>query len=247
MNNADSLRFKRQIDFAPLGQEGQHRLEAGRVLLVGCGALGGTVADLLVRAGVGAGGGVVAIFDFDVVHRDNLHRQTLFTESDADHSLQKVDAAKQRLLAANGGANVQAFSLRFDESDSHRAEQFDLIIDATDNFRTRFVLNAAAVRYRKPLISGGIAGAAGQTMTVFPGRTACLACLLDSSLPEPAAPPVLGPLPQICASMQALEAIKILSGNAEAVSPSLRWFDLWNGRYKEFPLTRNPRCTICAE
>lgn len=218
---------------------------AGRVFIVGCGALGGTVADLLVRAGVGNKSGRIALVDFDVVQQSNLQRQTLFTEQDVGR--RKVDVARKALTATDSSANLEILPIRFTEDEIVRTESFDLLIDASDNFAARFLLNAAAVRFRKPFITAGVSGASGQIMTLFPGRTACLACLLDpEGVRETPEPPVLGPTPQLCAALQTLEAIKILSGHTEAAATTLRWFDLWTNRFREIPLERNPRCPACA-
>ncbi len=250
-------RYSRQISFSPLGDSGQQRLQCGRVLVVGCGALGGTVADLLVRARVGRDGGGITILDSDIVQLSNLHRQTLFTEQDCGRL--KVEVAHTRLLAADSEANVEVIAERFDENKAGMAAHFDLLIDATDNFPTRFLLNRTAVKCGKPLISAGVAKASGQILTILPGQTACLECFLapqndtrdDTVTPESAsdAAPfaVLSPLPQLFAALEVMEAIKILSGHNEAANRSLLGFDLWSNTIRQLALAPNPGCPVCGE
>ena len=241
-------RYTRQTDFAPLGETGQRLLQRGRVLIVGCGALGGTVADILVRSGVGRDGGVVTIIDSDTVQLSNLHRQTLFTENDARCGRLKIDAAKKVLFAADEKASVETIAGRFDEKRISMVSNHDVLIDATDNFPTRFLLNRTAVKYRKPFVTAGVAGASGQTLTVLPGRTACLECFLDSVHHGDAVTtvPVLPPLPQMLAAMEAMEAIKILSGHEDAANRSLVAVDLWENRIRRLEISRNKNCPVCG-
>lgn len=245
-------RYCRQTAFAPLGNEGQRRLQQGRVLIVGCGALGGAVADPLVRAGVGVDGGRVSLMDPDVVRLHNLHRQTLFTERDAERARYKVEAARDALLAIDRRARIDVSTGRFNETDAEMLREFDLLVDATDNFSSRFVLNRASVAFGKPLITAGVLGASGQILTVLPGETACLQCVLDPNQADPDDSEmerfgILPPLPTFFAAMQATEAIKILSGNRVAVNRTLVAVDLWNNRFSSVNVARNPRCPVCGE
>ena len=241
-------RYLRQTLFTPLGEAGQRLLQRGRVLLIGCGALGGTIADILVRAGVGKDDGRLVIFDPDVVEPSNLHRQLLFTEDDAGHSRLKVEAASEKLRQADRAANVEIMPIRFDENHASLVADFDVLVDATDSFPTRFLMNRAAVKYRKPFVTAGVTGASGQTMTILPGKTACLECFLR---PEDAPPgdayPILGPLPQIFGALEALETIKILSGHFETINRSLFALDLWVNRSHRFDLPRNTNCPVCGD
>jgi len=241
-------RYLRQTLFAPLGEAGQRLLQRGRVLIVGCGALGGTVADLLVRAGVGKDDGRITLLDPDVVQLSNLHRQVLFTEEDARQGRFKVEAAQKALLQADQAANLEIFPVRFDESNLSMVADFDVLVDATDNFPTRFLMNRAAVKYGKPFVTAGIAGASGQTVTILPGVTACLECFLQAveEIQENIIP-VLGPLPQIFGAMEAMETIKILSGCLDAVNRSLLTFDLWGNRTHRFEVVRSVDCSVCKE
>jgi len=244
-------RYHRQTAFEPFGEQGQERLAGSRVLICGCGALGGSVAAILARAGVG----FLRLLDDDAVTPGNLHRQFLFNESDAESKTPKVIAATRALRAANSSVTVEPLYLRLTaENGRDLLAGVDLLIDGTDNFPTRFLLNELALRSGKPLISGGVLGASGQVITVIPGKTPCLACLLDPSLantdtkPGAAEPfPVLSPIVQIVSAWQAMEAIKILSGHIDRVARDMLTFDLWENRVRQFPLEQLVRegCEMC--
>jgi len=230
-----------------LGEEGQRLLQRGRVLIVGCGALGGTIADLLVRAGVGKDNGRITLLDPDTVQLSNLHRQVLFTEEDARLSRLKVEAARDALLKADSGTNIEALPIRFDEQNMSMVAEYDVLVDATDNFPARFLMNRAAIQYRKPFVTAGVTGASGQTMTILPGETACLECFLrrDETLSESVIP-ILGPLPMLFGALEALETIKIVSGNLDAVNRSLFALDLWKNRCHRFDVERDSDCPVCG-
>ncbi len=227
--------------FEPFGEDGQKRLESKRALIVGCGALGGSVANILVRGGIGS----VGLIDPDVVELGNLHRQFLFSESDIGR--RKVDAARETLLAADRNARIDVFPVRFDAENVEMLQEFDLLIDGTDNFPTRFLMNEAALRWKKPLVSAGVYGASGQIFTVFPGRTACLACLASPiAESESEEFPVFPPIVQTIAAWEASEAIKILSGNESAALSTLIAVDLWTNRFTTMNVPRNERCPVCG-
>jgi len=241
-------RYSRQTLFTPLGYEGQRLIEQGCVLIVGCGALGGTIADLLVRAGVGKDNGRITLLDPDNVQLSNIHRQVLFTEEDARQNRLKVEAAKTTLLAADRMANINALPIRFDKHNMSLVADHDVLVDATDNFPVRFLMNQAAVQYRKPFVTAGVHGASGQIMTIFPGETACLECFLRrEETPSNSVFPVLGPVPILFGALEALETLKIISGNLEAVNRSLFTLDLWKNRSHRFDIIRDENCPVCGE
>jgi len=242
-------RYLRQTLFLPFGETGQKLLQQGRVLVVGCGALGGIIADLLVRAGVGKNGGQITLIDPDVVQLSNVHRQLLFTETDARHTRLKVEAARERLLEADSAANIGILPTRFDEHNASMLADYNVLVDATDNFPTRFLMNRSAVLYKKPFVTAGVTGTSGQTITILPGETACLECVLSSSEESQADGifPILGPLPQIFGAMEAMETIKILSGRFEAVNRSIFALDLWTNRSHRFDISRNENCPVCGK
>ena len=244
-------RYQRQTRFASLGEAGQQKLGEGRVLVCGCGALGSSVADILVRAGVG----FVRVVDRDFVERDNLHRQFLFSEQDAEDNLPKSIAAAKRLRQANSDVevdpevtDVSARNLAMLADDVH------LIVDGTDNFETRYLLNDYAVANSRPWIFAGCVGAEGQTFAIVPGETPCLSCIMPEPPPPSALPTcetagVLAPIVQLIASLQASEAMKLLSGNRAALNPSLTVVDLWNNQLRTVGLTqgRSESCPTCGK
>jgi adenylyltransferase/sulfurtransferase len=228
-------RYGRQMRYPPLGEAGQRRLEQGCALVCGCGALGSTLAGTLVRAGVGT----VRIVDRDFVEIGNLHRQALFDEADAAAALPKAVAAAEKLGRVNSTVRIEPVVADIDPSNIERfCEGVGVIVDGTDNFETRFLINDAAVRLGIPWVYGGCVGAEGQTMTILPGVTACLRCLLPECPPPGSTPTcdtagILGPVAGVIASLEAVEAIKILSGNRDAVSRSLTIVDLWQNRLRQ--------------
>lgn len=234
----DFQRYVRQIRFRPFGPEGQERLAGSRVLICGCGALGNMLGQLLVRAGVGK----IRIVDRDFVDLTNIHRQLLFDQEDAAKGLPKAVAAAEHLRRINSQVDIEPIVADINPSTILKfCEGVDCIVDGTDNFETRFLINEAAVRLRIPWVYGGCLGAEGQTMTIVPGRTACLRCLLPScppagSLPTCETAGILGPVVGVIASIEAIEAMKILSGHWEAISLYLTVVDLWEGRIRQVDL-----------
>ncbi len=229
------LRYGRQTRFPPLGEQGQRRLREARALVCGCGALGSAAANTLVRGGVGT----VRIVDRDVVELGNLQRQVLCDEDDARQALPKAIAAARKLRLANATVAVEPVVADVDHANIERlCEGVDVIVDGTDNFETRFLLNDVAVARGLPWIYGGCVGAEGRTMTVVPGQTPCLRCLLPDC-PAPGSTPtcdtagILGPIVGLIAAIEAVEAMKILSGALEAVSTSLTVVDLWSCRVRQ--------------
>ena len=244
-------RYARQMRYPPLGEEGQRRLAQGRALVCGCGALPEAVlADSLVRAGVGA----VRIVDRDFVELGNLHRQILFDENDVAAGLPKAVAAAEKLRRVNSAVQIEPIVADIDPTNIVRfCEGVDVIVDGTDNFETRFLMNDAAVQLGLPWVYGGCVGAEGQTMAILPGETACLRCLLPQC-PLPGSTPtcdtagVLGPIVGVIASLEAVEAIKILSGNRAAVSHALTAVNLWPIRFSQIDvaeLHKNADCPTC--
>jgi molybdopterin-synthase adenylyltransferase len=256
-------RYSRQILFAGIGEVGQQRLLAARVVLVGCGALGTALANLLVRAGVGH----LRIVDRDFVEPSNLQRQTLFDESDARDALPKAVAAERRLRAINSGVTIEGVVA---DVNCRNAEEllrgYQIILDGTDNFETRFLLNDAAVKLGVPWIYAAVVESYGVTMTIRPGETACLACALESATHESPAPEsanslqnspaahaeetcdtvgVLASAAGVVASIEAAEAMKLLIGETPQQARLLS-FDVWTGKYQAIRVERNTDCRACA-
>jgi adenylyltransferase/sulfurtransferase len=243
-------RYDRQMRFAPLGEAGQRKLAQGRALVCGCGALGSVAANLLVRAGVG----FVRIVDRDFVELSNLQRQLLFDEQDVADALPKAVAAAEKLRQINSAVTVESVVADVTHTNIAKlADDVDVIVDGTDNFATRFLVNDYAVKHGKPWVYGGSIGAEGQSMTIVPGETACLACLVPEPPPPGATPTcdtagVLGPVVAVIAAIETAEAIKILSGHVEAVSRQLAVVELWDNRLRHVDLSRlrdESDCRVC--
>ena len=234
--------------FAPLGPEGQERLRTAAVVLVGCGAIGAAAAQLLVRAGIGR----LRILDRDFVETSNLQRQSLFDEADAAQALPKAVAAERKLRAINSDAQIEGRIA--DLSPKNAAELlggFPLILDGTDNFETRFLVNDFAVQSGTPWIYAAAVASYGVTMTIRPGQTPCLSCLLEASnragLEETCDTiGVLGSIVSLIASLEVTEALKILAGRSDALHGRLVSCDVWSGRFQSIGAERNPTCRTCA-
>jgi molybdopterin-synthase adenylyltransferase len=251
MEPKDLDKYSRQILFHGIGRDGQQRLSEASAVLVGCGAIGTAVANLLVRSGIGR----LRILDRDFVEPSNLQRQVLFEESDARESLPKAVAAERRLRAIN--SDVQVEGIVADLTPDNAADLltgFPLILDGADNFETRLLVNDAAVSMGIPWIYTAAVGSYGVTMTVIPGETACLACLLESQeqtagmgLEETCdTAGILNAAVGVVASMEAAEALKILAGKREALHGRLVSCDVWTGRLQSIGVARDPACRACV-
>ncbi len=243
----DLSRYLRQMRYAHLGEEGQRRLAASRALICGCGALGSLLANTLVRAGVGK----VRLVDRDFVELSNLHRQTLFDEADVAAGLPKAVAAAEKLRAINSAVEIEPIVAHVGpENVESLCQGVDAILDGTDNFETRYLLNDAAVNLNLPWVYGGCVGAEGQTLTIVPGETGCLRCLLPECPPPGSTPTcdtagVLAPIVGVVASIQAMEGIKLLSGNRAAISRQLTVIDLWQNRILQLDVSDLREQTDC--
>lgn len=246
---AADLRYSRQVRFAPLGDEGQANLRRATVLVVGCGALGSVIAELLARAGIGR----LRIVDRDFLELHNLQRQSLYDEHDVLDALPKAIAAARRIARINGHVQVEPIVADLHAGNIEQyATEVDVIADGTDNFETRFLINDLSHAARIPWVFGGCVGARGQTMTILPGRTPCLRCL-QLDVPEPGtmatcdSEGVLGPVVQLIGSLQAMEVLKIASRRSEATSPFLQVYDLWNNQMRQIRVTRDiaQECPTC--
>ncbi len=228
-------RYVRQVRYKPLGEEGQRRLVESRALVCGCGALGNVLAAMLVRAGVGR----VRIVDRDFVETTNLQRQMLFDEDDVARRLPKAIAAAEKLGRANSQVEIEPVVADLNHTNvGELIDGVDVIVDGTDNFETRFLVNDAAVRHGIPWVYGGCLGAEGQTMTILPHETPCLRCLMQQCPPPGTTPTcdvagILAPIVGVIASIEAVEAIKIASGNRAAVSRSLTVVELWDNHLRQ--------------
>jgi molybdopterin-synthase adenylyltransferase len=245
-------RYRRQTAFAGIGKAGQTRLAEAKVVVVGVGALGSVIAERLVRAGVG----LVRLIDRDWVEWDNLPRQTLFIESDAVARVPKAVAAANHLRAINSEATIESVVADLIPNNaSELLKGFNLILDGTDNFETRFLINDASLEYQVPWIHGGCVGASGQGLVCIPGQTACFRCLMPEPMPADQqatcdSAGVVGPAITIVAGWQAMEAIKLLSGAVDAVCRALVTFDFWENEIRYIrlePHRSGDGCPCCFQ
>lgn len=227
-------RYSRQVRFHGLKEDGQRRLMASRVTICGCGALGTVLANHLTRAGVGH----IRVVDRDFIETHNLQRQILFDEQDVADNLPKAEAAARKLRAINSQVEIEPVVTDIDHTNIlDLVADADLILDGTDNFETRYLINDAAIKLGKPWIFGGVIGSEGQTMTIRPGITPCIRCLIEDSPPPGMTPTcetagVLGPAVAVIASFEAVEAIKLLSGAIDALNKELIMIDLWDWSFR---------------
>ncbi len=243
-------RYARQVLFREMGEEGQRKLLASRVTLVGCGALGTVLAETLVRAGVG----FVRICDRDYIERNNLQRQVLFDENDIAENLPKAEAAARKLRSINSDVTIEAVVTDVNHENITRlCEGADLLLDGTDNFETRFLINDLAVKTSRPWVYGAVIGATGLCMPVIPHETPCLRCVFEEAPPPEMNPTcdtagVLGPAVNVVAGLQAMEAMKILSGRLDAVTRQLMSIDVWTSRITNLNVQSsydNGNCPCC--
>lgn len=245
-------RYSRQVLFSELGETGQANLMQSRVLLCGCGALGTVLADTLVRAGVG----YLKVVDRDFVELSNLQRQVLFDETDVTAKLPKAIAAAEKLRKINSEVQIEPIVEDIDHTNILAlAEGVDLILDGTDNFEVRYLINDVSLETEIPWIYCGCIGSTGQTMTILPGQSACLRCLIDSA-PEPGSTEtcdtagILGPTVNVIASLEAVNAIKILSGRVDLIRPELTVVDVWDGSFRQMSvadLRDKADCKACHQ
>ncbi len=245
----DFSRYSRQLILKEIGREGQRRLEESRVAVIGIGALGSVSSNLLARAGVGN----VVLVDRDYLEIDNLQRQVLYDENDLVGNLPKAVSAKARLEKINSEIKIEAVvgDLSADTVDEFLGN-VDLVIDGTDNFETRFLINDFCLTHKKPWIYGGALRTEGMSYVILPGEGPCLRCLFGEA-PSPAdiqtceQVGILSPVAHVIASFQAIEAIKILAGHKEAVERNLWKMDLWSREFKSITVDhlRNMPCSGC--
>ena len=245
-----SSRYSRQELFAGVGPEGQAAIRASRVTLVGCGALGSVLADTMVRAGVGS----LSVVDRDYLELSNLHRQSLFDEEDVRRGLPKAAAAEARLRQINSDVKVRGVVA--DLAADNAAELLagsDLVLDGTDNFETRFLLNDVCVRAGAPWVYGACVGSYGLALLVRPRVSPCLRCVLED-MPAPGSGPtcdtagVVAPIVHVIAGIQGAEALKVLAGRTESLLPGIVTVDLWQGTFEVMDLRQQPpSCPACTQ
>lgn len=239
-------RYSRHLIMPEVGLEGQRKLKSASVLIVGAGGLGTPSAIYLAAAGVGR----IGIVDFDTIEKSNLHRQILYSEQDIGKD--KADVAKERLLQVNPNITVELHKVRLDSSNAlNILNNYDVIMDGTDNFPTRYLVNDACVLLGKPNVYASIFRFEGQASVFYAKENACYRCLYPEPPPPNLIPScaeggVLGVLPGIMGSIQAAEAIGLIIGKGTPLIGRLLLFDALNMSFKELKLKKNPNCVVCG-
>jgi molybdopterin-synthase adenylyltransferase len=242
-------RYSRQILFNGIGADGQLSLSRSTAAIIGCGALGTAQAEALARAGVGR----LRIVDRDFVEASNLQRQTMFTERDAAERLPKAVAAANHIAEINSEIQTEPEILDVNHSNVERLiKDCDVVLDGTDNFATRYLINDACVKHNVNWIYGAAVGSYGVTMTIRPGVTPCLRCVFEEAPPAATAPTcdtagVIMPIISIVAAVQVTEALKLLTGQLDHLHQSLMQFDVWRNEWRKInPGSPAPQCATCA-
>ena len=245
-----SERYSRQILFSGIGKDGQNRLRESRATVIGCGALGTAQTEALARAGVGR----LRIIDRDFVEASNLQRQTMFTERDAAERLPKAIAATNHIKEINSEITLEPEILDVNHTNIERLiKDCDVVLDGTDNFATRYLINDACVKNGINWIYGAAVGSYGVTMTIRPHVTACLRCIFEEAPPAASAPTcdtagVIMPIISIVAAVQVSEALKLLTGQLDQLHGSLMQFDVWRNEWRKIrpggPLADCPTCGV---
>lgn len=248
-NFKTSERYSRQILFDGIAAEGQQKLFDSRAVIIGCGALGSSQVEALARAGIGK----LRIIDRDFVEFSNLQRQTMFTESDATERLPKAIACASRIREINSEIDVEPEVADVNHSNIERfVSGADVVIDGTDNFATRYLINDACVKHEKYWVYGAAVGSYGVTMTIRPHETPCLRCIFPEAPPAASAPTcdtagVIMPIISIVASVQVTEALKLLTGKLDSLHKSLMQFDVWRNEWRKISIGQPlPDCPTCG-
>ena len=243
-------RYSRQILFNGIGATGQRRLLESRALIIGCGALGSAQAESLARAGVGK----LRIADRDFVEASNLQRQTMFTERDASERIPKAIAAANHVREINGEIEVEPEIADVNYSNIERlVKDCDVVLDGTDNFVTRYLINDACVKHEINWVYGAAVGSYGVTMTIRPHQTPCLRCVFEEAPPAASAPTcdtagVIMPIISVVAAVQVAETLKLLTGQNESLHGSLMQFDVWRNEWRKInPGSPSPDCPSCGQ
>jgi adenylyltransferase/sulfurtransferase len=241
-------RYVRQMVFPKVGEEGQHRLLSSSVAVIGCGGLGTHIADNLVRAGVGR----LRLADRDRVELNNLQRQILFDEQDVARALPKAEAAARKLRTINSQVQIEPLVAEVNQENvAEIVGDVDVVLDGSDNFETRYLVNDACVKLGIPWVYGGAVASYGMTMTIVPYRTACLRCVFPEVPPRESTATcvtagILASIVAVVAALECCEALKLLLGQGEP-NQGLIHLDVWENRFEVFAVKRRADgCPTCG-
>jgi molybdopterin/thiamine biosynthesis adenylyltransferase len=241
LSNDDLIRYSRQILYPAFGKEGQQKLKEAHVLVAGVGGLGSPAAIYLVCAGVGR----LTLVDSDAVELSNLNRQILHGE--ADIGRKKVISAAQKLNKLNSTVEISTVAKRMTAQNlTELIQGADVIIDCLDNMETRFILNEGCVKAEVPFIHGGVYGMMGEITTIIPGQTPCFACIFPSEVKGKKPFPVFGFIPALIASLQVMEAVKLLAGFGELLTGKMLYIRGEEMAFMNVALQKNEACTVCG-
>ena len=241
------LRYSRHLIMPEVGVEGQEKLKAAKVLLIGTGGLGSPAALYLAAAGVGT----LGLIDFDVVDFSNLQRQIIHSTRGVNKP--KVESAKERLAEINPNVNVVTYNERLSKDNALRIlKDYEIVLDGTDNFQTRYLVNDACVFTKKPFVYGSIFRFDGQATVFYPGKGPCYRCLFAEPPPPGMVPScaeggVLGILPGVIGVIQATEVVKLIIGKGEPLIGRLMLYDALKMNFREVKFRRNPKCPVCGD
>jgi molybdopterin/thiamine biosynthesis adenylyltransferase/rhodanese-related sulfurtransferase len=247
LNREEFLRYGRHLIIPEVGLEGQRKLKSASVLIIGAGGLGSPLAFYLTAAGVGR----IGIVDFDVVDLSNLQRQILHTTKDVGRS--KLESAREKLGSLNPNVKIETYEMRLtSENALDLIKEYDIVVDGTDNFPTRYLVNDACVFLKKPNVYGSIFRFEGQVSVFYADKGPCYRCLYKEPPPPGLVPScaeggVLGVLPGIIGTIQALETIKLILGIGEPLIGKLLLFDALRMKFRELKLRKDPECPVCGE
>ncbi|MFZ5864144.1 MAG: HesA/MoeB/ThiF family protein [Nitrospirota bacterium] len=240
-------RYSRHILLPEVGGKGQKKIANAKVFIVGAGGLGSPAALYLAAAGVGT----IGLIDGDAVDLSNLQRQVIHHTPDV--SRPKIDSAREKMTNLNPDVTVVTIHDRLTAKNAVNAvKDYDIIIDGTDNFPSKFLINDTAVFAKKPLVHGGILRFVGQVLTILPGQSACYRCLFKAPPPSGVVPScqeagVLGALAGLIGTIQATEALKLILGVGQPLTDRLLTYDALATRFRNVPLRKNPQCPVCGD
>lgn len=245
LSNEEEQRYLRHLNLTEIGKKGQLKLKKAKIIVVGTGGLGSPVLFYLAAAGIGK----LGLVDSDKVELSNLQRQILHRTADLGKA--KVLSAYEKLTSLNPNVNVVVYEERLNkENAADIIKEYDIVVDAADNFPTRYILNEACVKNNKPFVHGGVSGFLGQVMTILPGQGPCFKCVFkEPPSPDlvPAAPGVLGAVPGTIGTIQATEVIKLVLGKGQVLAGKILLYDALEPCFREIEVTRNPSCELCGK
>jgi len=242
-NNTERLRYSRHLNLNEIGDAGQERIFSARILIIGLGGLGSPIALYLAAAGVGE----LGLMDDDVVEISNLQRQIIYSNNDLGKS--KVEITAQQLQQKASYIKTNCYKQRFESANAHLVADYDFVIDASDNFQTKFLINDSCVKHKTAYSHAGISAFTGQTMTIIPKKSACFRCVFTAPPAETIQPPTgpLGVLPGVIGTIQATEALKYILGIGSLLTNRILIFDALQMKFREVTIKPSSHCIACND